>query len=124
MRQSASTRPIVLICILTFMILACQSATPAAPTDSPAATEVSGQSPTTAPTQSSAPTTAPDNTAISPTLQNTVDPLTVALCKLQDSSGDGGVGLGFPPISSRMPSTGDVVAEVLFVDFPDVTSSQ
>ena len=47
----------------------------------------------------------------------------VAKCKVPVSDGRGDVAIGFPRISDRLKSTGNVVIQVVFVDFPDAPAT-
>ncbi|MFZ6655368.1 hypothetical protein [Undibacterium sp. TJN19] len=57
----------------------------------------------------------------SPVLAKQSDPL--ALCRLPEMGIRSDVGLGFPRITNRLPTLGDVRITVLFVDFSDVPAT-
>lgn len=97
------------ICLfLLVFILACQGVAPTATVSSsgvPAPTETAIS--TVMPTATAAPTSMPDPAA----------------CKLPVSAYTN-VGMGFPRLENRIPSTGEVKAVVLFVDFSDAPASE
>lgn len=71
-----------------------------------------GVNPTPTPTPTVAPTPTPTESIQS-----------IASCKIPVIDGRGDVAIGFPRISDRMKSTGEVIIKVIFVDFPDAKAS-
>lgn len=85
----------------------------ATPAPTPTPTPVATPTPTLLPT----PTLSPTPT-IAPAPVNSV-----AFCKVPVFDGRGDVAIGFPRISERLKSTGNVNVQVIFVDFPDAPAS-
>ena len=69
----------------------------------------SSPSPTPTPTPSASPTSSPTNSTVS--------------CKVPVLDGRGDVAIGFPRISDRLKSTGEVITKVIMVDFPDAQAA-
>ena len=69
--------------------------------------------PTPTPTPTPTSTSTPTPTISTPSINS------VAKCKIPVSDGRGDVAIGFPRISDRLKSTGTVLIQVIFVDFPD-----
>jgi M6 family metalloprotease-like protein len=93
-----------ILILFLFLISACQSAAPVA-------------------TITPSPMSAPTDTPIPTVMPTTVNLNSVAACKLPVDARTN-VGLGFPRIAERIPSTGEVKTIVLFVDFSDAPASQ
>ena len=83
-------------------------------TSTPSATPTSTPAPSITPTPSA--TSSPSPTPTPPARS-------VLNCKIPVSDGRGDVAIGFPRISDRLKSIGNVVIQVVFVDFPDAPAT-
>lgn len=84
------------------------------------ATSTPSATPTSTPVPSITPT--PSETS-SPSPTPTPPARSVLNCKIPVSDGRGDVAIGFPRISDRLKSIGNVVIQVVFVDFPDAPAT-
>lgn len=84
------------------------------------ATSTPSATPTSTPVPSITPT--PSATS-SPSPTPTPPARSVLNCKIPVSDGRGDVAIGFPRISDRLKSIGNVVIQVVFVDFPDAPAT-